>query len=249
MGSAGHKKRVGLLAVPWIGLLLAVPNICEAVDLSLHVGGEPELAPALQIIVLLTVLSLAPALILMVTSFTRIVVVLAFVRQALGTHQMPAGQVLIGLSLFLTVFVMTPVWSKVKEAAVDPYLQKQITQQEALQRAVPPVREFMLRQTRQKDILLFIDLTKKARPAGPEDIPITLLIPAFMISELKTAFQIGFILYLPFLILDLVIASLLLSMGMMMLPPMMISLPLKLVLFVLVDGWNLLIGSLLKSFG
>jgi flagellar biosynthetic protein FliP len=233
----------------WSGICMLVPAACGAVELSLRVGEGGELAPALQIVALLTVLSLAPALILMLTSFTRIMVVLAFVRQAIGTHQMPPGQVLIGLALFLTVFVMTPVWNRVQQEALDPYLSKEITQEEALSRAAQPVRAFMLRQTRQQDVLLFIELTKRERPETPADIPLSILIPAFMISELKTAFQIGFILYIPFLILDLVVASLLLSMGMLMLPPVMVSLPLKLMLFVLVDGWNLLVGSLLKSFG
>ena len=240
-------RRAAGLGLLW-GTWILFPAICGAAELSIRMGEGGELAPALQIIALLMVLSLAPALILMLTSFTRIVVVLSFVRQAMGTHQMPPGQVIIGLALFLTVFVMTPVWTRVQSEALNPYLAKEITQEEALSRAAQPVRAFMLRQTRQQDILLFIELTKRERPEGPEDIPLSILIPAFMISEMKTAFQIGFILYIPFLILDLVVASLLLSMGMLMLPPVMISLPLKLMLFVLVDGWNLLVGSLLKSF-
>lgn len=232
-----------------LGAWMVAPAMCGGAELTLRVGEGGELAPALQIVALLTVLSLAPALILMLTSFTRIMVVLAFVRQAMGTNQMPPGQVLIGLSLFLTVFVMTPVWSEVQKEALNPYLEKEITQEEALGRAAQPVRAFMLRQTRQQDILVFIELTKREKPKTPADIPLSILIPAFMISELKTAFQIGFVLYIPFLILDLVVASLLLSMGMLMLPPVMVSLPMKLMLFVLVDGWNLLVGSLLKSFG
>ncbi len=217
-------------------------------ELSIKLGEGAQVAPALQILLLLTVLSLAPALVLMLTSFTRIVVVLSLVRQAIGTQQLPPGQILIGLALFLTVFVMTPVWSRVHQEALEPYLQNQISQKEALERAIVPVREFMLKQTRQKDILLFLDLGKMEVPREPSEVPMRALIPAFMISELKTAFQIGFVLHVPFLILDLVVSSLLLSMGMLMLPPVMISLPLKLMLFVLVDGWNLLVGSLVRSF-
>jgi flagellar biosynthesis protein FliP len=217
-------------------------------EISIRLGDGGDVAPALQIVVMLTVLTLAPALVLMVTSFTRIVVVLSFVRQAVGTMQLPPGQILIGLSLFLTVFVMTPVWTEVHREAVEPYLAHRITQKEALEKAARPVSAFMLRQTREKDILLFLDAAGKERPRTPEDIPLSVLIPAFMISEMKTAFQIGFVLHIPFLILDLVVSSLLLSMGMMMLPPVMISMPLKLMLFVLVDGWNLLVGSVIRSF-
>lgn len=217
-------------------------------ELSIKLGDAGEVAPALQILLLLTALSLAPALVLMLTSFTRIVVVLSLLRQAIGTQQLPPGQILIGLALFLTVFIMTPVWSRVHQEALEPYLQNRISQKEALEKAVVPVREFMLKQTRQKDILLFLDLGRMENPKEPSDVPMRALIPAFMISELKTAFQIGFVLHVPFLILDLVVSSLLLSMGMLMLPPVMISLPLKLMLFVLVDGWNLLVGSLVRSF-
>jgi flagellar biosynthetic protein FliP len=236
-----------LLGLHWFfapgGAFGATPQI------SIRVEEGSDLSPALQIVLLLTVLSIAPAIILMLTSFTRIVVVLSFLRHAIGTQQMPPAQVLIGLALFLTAFVMAPVWGKIHQQALDPYLEKRIDQKEALKRAMEPVRDFMLRQTRQKDILLFLNISGKPRPRGPEEITLSVLIPAFMISELKTAFQIGFILYVPFLILDMVVASVLLSMGMMMLPPMMISLPLKLMLFVLVDGWGLLVGSLMKSFG
>lgn len=217
-------------------------------ELSIKLGDGGEVAPALQILFLLTALSLAPALVLMLTSFTRIVVVLSLLRQAIGTQQLPPGQILIGLALFLSVFIMTPVWNRVHQEALEPYLQNRISQKEALEKAVVPVREFMLKQTRQKDILLFLDLGRMENPKEPSEVPMRALIPAFMISELKTAFQIGFVLHVPFLILDLVVSSLLLSMGMLMLPPVMISLPLKLMLFVLVDGWNLLVGSLVRSF-
>lgn len=228
--------------------LLLGDSAWAGAELSIKLGDTGEVAPALQILFLLTALSLAPALVLMLTSFTRIVVVLSLLRQAIGTQQLPPGQILIGLALFLTVFIMTPVWSRVHQEALEPYLQNRISQKEALEKAVVPVREFMLKQTRQKDILLFLDLGRMENPKEPSDVPMRALIPAFMISELKTAFQIGFVLHVPFLILDLVVSSLLLSMGMLMLPPVMISLPLKLMLFVLVDGWNLLVGSLVRSF-
>ena len=240
--------RLGFLAVLSSAALLAAPALA-APEVSISLGGGDELAPALKIILFMTVLTIAPAIVLMVTSFTRIVVVLAFIRQAIGTQQMPPGQVLIGLALFLTVFVMTPVYSKIHASAVEPYLAHKIDQREAIKRAVPPLKEFMLRHTREKDILLFLTLTKAELPGEPGEVSLVHLVPAFMISELKTAFQIGFVLYIPFMILDLVVASLLLSMGMLMLPPVMVSLPLKLMLFVLVDGWNILVGSLLKSFG
>lgn len=230
-----------------LGVLWHAPAWC-APEVTIRLGEGMDVAPALQILLLLTVLSLAPALVLMLTSFTRVVVVLSLLRQAIGTQQLPPSQILIGLALFLTVFIMTPVWTRVHQEALEPYLAHQISQKEAMARAVVPVREFMLRQTREKDLLLFVDLGRLEPPREPADIPMSVLIPAFMISELKTAFQIGFVLHVPFIILDLVVSSLLLSMGMLMLPPVMISLPLKLMLFVLVDGWNLLVGSMVRSF-
>lgn len=207
-------------------------------------------APAviLQIFLLMTVLSLAPAILIMVTSFTRIVIVLSLLRRALGTMQMPPNQVMIGLALFLTFFIMAPVWTKINQTAVQPYLDKKISNQEALKNATIPLRSFMFKQTREKDLALFVDVAKLKRPQNIDDIPIQVLIPSFIISEVKTAFQIGLLLYVPFLIIDMVVASVLLSMGMMMLPPIMVSLPFKLMLFVLADGWYLLVGSLVKSF-
>jgi len=207
-----------------------------------------EVSVLIQILVLLTVLSLAPAILVMMTSFTRLIVVFSFLRHALGTQQMPPNQLLIGLALFLTFFIMTPVWQTINEKALTPYQEKKISQAQALEEAAKPVRKFMFKQTREKDLALFIQMGKMSRPKNQEEIPTTVLLPAFMISELKTAFQIGCILYIPFLIVDMVVSSVLLSMGMMMLPPVMISLPFKVLLFVLVDGWNLLIGSLVKSF-
>jgi flagellar biosynthetic protein FliP len=184
----------------------------------------------------------------MVTSFTRIVIVLSLLRRALGTMQMPPNQVMIGLALFLTFFIMTPVWQKVNRSALQPYLDKKISHQEALQNAAAPLRDFMFKQTREKDLALFVNIGKLEKPKNIADIPISVLIPSFIISEVKTAFQIGLLLYVPFLIIDIVVASVLLSMGMMMLPPIMVSLPFKLMLFVLADGWYLLVGSLVKGF-
>lgn len=216
-------------------------------------GLEQALAPdrlstSLTILLVLTVLSLAPALVVMVTSFTRLVVVFSFLRHALGTHQTPPNQVLIALALFLTFFIMSPVWQEIQKKAVGPYMDRQLSIEEALQRGLEPLKVFMCRQTREKDLALFLSLTKTPRPAKVQDAPLAAVIPAFMISELRTAFEIGFLLYLPFLIIDMVVASVLLSMGMMMLPPVMISLVFKVLLFVLVDGWNLLVGSLIRSF-
>ncbi|MDY6986669.1 MAG: flagellar type III secretion system pore protein FliP [Thermodesulfobacteriota bacterium] len=208
-----------------------------------------HVAVVLQIFLLLTVLSLVPAILVMLTSFTRIVIVLSVLRQAMGTHQMPPNQIVIGLALFLTFFVMAPVWQKVNDKALKPYLAEAINQQQALENAAAPIKRFMLNQTREKDLALLIDIAQLAKPETAEDVPISVLIPSFIISELKTAFQIGFLLYVPFLIVDMVVASVLLSMGMMMLPPVMISLPFKLMLFVLADGWYLIVGSLVKSFG
>ncbi len=209
----------------------------------------PErLSTSLLLFLLLTALSLAPALVVMVTSFTRLVVVFSFLRHALGTQQMPPNQVLIALSLFLTFFIMAPVWHDIQSSAVQPYVDQKLTGEEAVQRGIQPLRTFMCKQTREKDLALFLSIMKAPRPKNFQDIPITAVVPAFMISELRTAFEIGFLLYLPFLIIDMVVASVLLSMGMMMLPPVMISLVFKVLLFVLVDGWNILVGSLVKSF-
>jgi flagellar biosynthetic protein FliP len=204
--------------------------------------------PLIETFLIISFLSFLPALLIMVTSFTRIVVVLSFLRHAFGGQSVPPNPVVIGLSLFLTFFVMSPTIDVINEKAVTPYLHEEVSLGEAIDEAVPPLRQFMLKQTRQKDIALFAGLAKKPLPDKPEELTMGVLIPAFAISELKTAFEIGFLLFLPFLIVDMVIASILLSMGMMMLPPVMISLPFKLLLFVLVDGWNLIIGSLMRSF-
>ena len=225
---------------------LALPTVSVGVG---KVSKPADVAVVLQIFFVMTVISLAPSLLMMTTSFTRIVVVLSFLRSALGTQQAPSNQIVIGLSLFLTFFIMAPVWQQVNTQALQPYRAQQITQEEALKRGVAPVRKFMLSQVREKDLALFISLSKLPRPKNADDIPTLTLIPAYMVSELKTAFQIGFLIFIPFLVLDMVVASVLMSMGMMMLPPVMISLPFKILLFVLVDGWGLIIGSLVKSFG
>jgi flagellar biosynthetic protein FliP len=225
---------------------LALPTVSVGVGKATKPG---DVAVVLQIFFLMTVLSLAPGILIMTTSFTRIVVVLSFLRNALGTQQAPSNQIIIGLALFLTFFVMSPVWQQVNRDALQPYKAQTISQEEALNRAVAPVRKFMFSQAREKDIALFVNISKMPRPKNADDIPTLTLIPAFIISELRTAFQIGFLIYIPFLVVDMVVASVLMSMGMMMLPPVMISLPFKILLFVLVDGWSLIIGSLVKSFG
>ncbi len=203
--------------------------------------------PAIEVFVLIAFLSLIPSLLVMFTSFTRIVVVLSLLRQAIGGQQIPPNLVIIGLSLFLTLYVMSPTIDTVTDAAIMPYMKKEITLEEALKRMEKPVKMFMLRQTRQKDLLLFLKLTKHKRPESPEETPLTVVVPAFVISELTAAFKIGFILYLPFLIIDMVVSSILLSMGMMMLPPVLVSMPFKLLLFILVDGWDLVVTSLVGS--
>ena len=218
------------------------------VSLQIGAGADGTVAMPLQIVGLLTILSLAPAILITLTGFVRIVIVLSFLRQAVGAQTMPPNQVITSLALFLTGFVMLPVLTRVHAEAVVPYQEQRIDGMEAIQRAWDPLREFMLRQTREKDVALFVDASNAARPATPDDIPPQALMPAFLISELKTAFQMGFLVYVPFLILDMVVASILTSMGMMMLPPVLISLPFKLMLFVLVDGWNVLTGSLVASF-
>ena len=208
-----------------------------------------DMVSILRIVMMMTVLSLAPAILIMMTSFTRIVVVLSFLKQALGTQQMPPNQLIVGLALFLSFFVMAPTFKQISTNAIEPYMSEKIDQTTALTRAEAPMREFMFAQTREKDLELFLSLSKEAKPKNRGDVPTYVLIPSFVISELKTAFQIGFMLYLPFLVLDMVVASVLMAMGMMMLPPVVISLPFKLLLFVLVDGWELVVGSLVKSFG
>jgi flagellar biosynthetic protein FliP len=209
---------------------------------------QTSLAPPLKVLLVLTVLGLLPAIILTTTSFVRTVVVLGFVRQGVGSQSSPPSQVIIGLSLFLTLFTMSPVVDQIKAVAIDPYMAGKMTEIQAFEAGSMPLKRFMLRQTREADLKLFYDATGTALPQGPDDVPLRLAMPAFVISELTTAFQMGVIILLPFLVVDLAVASLLMSMGMMMVPPATISLPLKLLLFVLVDGWNLVAGSLLRSY-
>lgn len=238
-----------LIISVWVSPAQAEPF--QIPSLSLQVGGDDNpnaLSTTLQLIILLTVLSLAPAIVILLTSFTRIIVVLSFVRASLATQQMPPNQILIGLALFLTFFVMAPTLQQANREAVQPLLRGEISQQAAFEKGMAPLRTFMFQQTREKDLALFVKMAKMERPRNFDDIPNYVLIPAFVISELKTAFQIGFIIFIPFLVIDMVVASALMSMGMMMLPPMMISLPFKILLFVLVDGWNLVMQSLIMSF-
>ncbi len=225
---------------------LSLPSL----SLSFANSQKPaDMVGILRIVMMMTVLSLAPAILIMMTSFTRIVVVLSFLRQAIGTQQMPPNQLIIGLSLFLSFFIMAPTFKQISTNAIEPFLSEKIDQTTAFERGEAPLREFMFSQVRDKDLELFLSLSKEPKPKDRTAVPTYVLIPAFVISELKTAFQIGFMLYLPFLVLDMVVASVLMAMGMMMLPPVVISLPFKLLLFVLVDGWELVVGSLVKSFG
>ena len=244
-------KRLALIFLT----VLLLPDVARAVNLpTLSLGVKDaatpqEVSTALQVLFVLTILSIAPAILLMTTAFTRIVIVLGFVRQAMGTQNMPPNQIIIGLSLFLTFFVMSPVFNKINTGALQPYLEQQITQKQALDKAMETMREFMFSQVQESELQLLIDITKKEQPTDRKDISTTILIPAFMLSELKLAFQMGFMIYVPFLVIDMIVASVLMSMGMMMLPPIVISLPFKLLLFVLVDGWHLVVGSLIQSFG
>lgn len=252
-----HKALLRLASLLLLGLCcLGIPALAQAPvapqapALTISLSPTPSdggLAAGLQIIALLTVLTLAPAILIMMTSFVRIVVVLGFVRRALATQTVPPNQVLIALSLFLTFFVMAPTWGEVNEQAIQPLLKEEITMTEAYTVAQGPVREFLFKHTRKKDLALFLNVSNTPRPQNKSEVPNHVLVPAFMISELQTAFLIGFIIYVPFLIIDMVISSILLSMGMMMLPPPVVSLPFKIILFVLVDGWNLIVESLVRS--
>ena len=251
-------KRSALILISvsalWMAVSFVIPQEASAipfptVQFGMEEAGEPStLSTALQIMFLLTVLTLAPSILILMTSFSRFVIVLSFLRQAMGTQQTPPTQVLIGLALFLTFFVMSPVLTEINDKALQPYLNEEITQGKALELAQTPIKTFMLKQTREKDLALFVNMDQGERPETLADVNLQAVVPAFVISELKTAFQIGFLIYIPFLILDMVVASILLSMGMMMLPPVLISLPFKLMLFVMVDGWHLTVGSLVKSF-
>ncbi|BBH45099.1 flagellar type III secretion system pore protein FliP [Pseudomonas sp. KU43P] len=229
--------------------LAADPLSIPAITLSNGPDGQQEYSVSLQILLIMTALSFIPAFVILMTSFTRIIIVFSILRQALGLQQTPSNQVLTGMALFLTMFIMAPVFDRVNQDALQPYLKEQMTAQQAIDKAQGPLKDFMLAQTRQSDLDLFMRLSKRTDIAGPDQVPLTILVPAFVTSELKTAFQIGFMIFIPFLIIDMVVASVLMAMGMMMLSPLIISLPFKIMLFVLVDGWALIMGTLAGSFG
>jgi flagellar biosynthesis protein FliP len=250
-------KRAVVIVLVTLLALVALPAVLHAqsngrapapADVSVNIDGVGQVAAPLQIVILLTLLTFVPAALVMMTSFARIAIVFHFLRQALGTQEMPSNQMLIGLTLFLTAFIMAPTASQIHERAIQPMVAGRIDVTTAMERGAPPLREFMLKQTREADLALFVGLAKLDRPATPQELPMRVIIPAFAISELKTGFQMGFFLFVPFLLVDLVVSTTLLSMGMLQLPPMMVSLPFKVLLFVMIDGWNLLVGSLVRSF-
>lgn len=253
------RRVIFFIGVLWLTLTLPSTALAEdhnanskvipGIELNIGTSDKPEkVADTVKIILLLTILSLAPAILILMTSFTRIIIVLGFIRTALATQQMPPNQVLIGLALFMTFFIMSPVLADVNEQAVQPFMKGELNQQEAFDLAVIPFKQFMAKQTRTKDLALFLNYSSGPRPTSVEEIPLSALVPAFAISELKTAFQMGFVIFIPFLVIDMIVSSVLMSMGMLMLPPVMISLPFKILLFILVDGWYLVVKSLLQSF-
>ncbi len=242
-------KKFFILLLFFSASLLVGADEIPTINLSLSAPSSPEqLVTSLNLLVVLTVMVLAPSILFVATSFLRLIVIFSFLRQALGTQQTPPNQILVSLALILTFFIMEPVAKESYDQAIKPYLAQEIGYQEAFEKGVQPFKAFMVRNTREKDLALFFRIRNLENPQTIEDVPLTVAVPAFIISELKTAFQIGFLLYLPFLVIDMVVASVLMSMGMMMLPPVMISLPFKLLVFVLVDGWHLLVGSLVASF-
>lgn len=248
------KKNVSIFSLFIMTLFLSHTAFSQVTLPTVNLGfkstsNPTEVVNTIKLVMMMTILSLAPAILIMMTGFTRILIVLSFLRQAMGVQQMPPNQLLIGLSLFLTFFVMNPAFTEINNKAVQPYLNGTISQELAIDSALLPLRRFMFAQTRDQDLSLFIKLARVDQPKTRADVSTIVLIPAFIISELKTAFMIGFIIFLPFLIIDIVAASVLMAMGMMMVPPAVISLPFKIMLFVLVDGWSLLIGSMVKSFG
>ena len=249
MRSKSLAKTISLFVV---SLLTALPAWAEpgipALAVTTNPDGSQEYTVTIQILAIMTMLTLLPAVVMMMTCFTRIIIVFSITRQAMGLQQSPSNQILVGLALFLTFFIMTPVLEKIHKDALMPYINEEITSLEALELAEKPIKEFMLGQTREDDIALFVRISGKTDIQGPEDLPLSIVVPAFVTSELKTAFQIGFLIFIPFLILDMVVASVLMAMGMMMLSPIIISLPFKIMLFVLVDGWSLIIGTLASSF-
>lgn len=243
-------KKTALFILVFLAAQLLVGQTLPSVTISVKdsANQKGELASTVKIALLLTLLTLAPSILMMMTSFTRLIISFYFLRQAMGLQGVPPNQVMIGISLFLTLYIMSPVGLKINETAIKPYNEGKITEMEALNRSAEPIKEFMLRQTREKDLALFYQLSNTPRPASKKDVGMITLIPAFILSELKTAFQIGFLLYIPFLIIDIVVASILVALGMIFLPPIMVSLPFKIVLFIVADGWALLMSSLLRSF-
>ncbi len=238
-----------------VGILAAFTNVADAAPLipsiNVDIGNAEnpqDVSSTLQVIGLLTILTIAPGILIMTTSFVRIVVVIGFLRNALATQNVPPNQVILGLAMFMTFYIMSPYWSAANENGIQPYLAGEISQEEAITKTIEPIREFMFKQTRESDLALFVNLSDAERPESQEEVSTFVLIPAFMISELKTGFQIGFMLYVPFIVIDMIVATTLMSMGMMMLPPVMISMPFKILLFVMIDGWHLLIDSLIISF-
>jgi flagellar biosynthetic protein FliP len=248
-GTAARAQEPAPSGEPPAAQVDGIPPVAPVLTLTLDgAGGPRSMDAALKIVLLMTVLSLAPAFLVLLTSFTRIVIVLGFLRQAIGANQAPNNQIIIGLALFLTLVVMSPTLLRMNDEAIQPFMNEQMSQAEAFAKVQIPLKEFMLGQVREKDVALFLDLTSVEAPEDPQDLPMLVVIPSFVLSELKTAFQMGFILFVPFLIIDMVVASVLMSMGMMMLPPVLISLPFKILLFVLVDGWFLVVKSLVQSF-
>ena len=262
-GDTPAERRTPRRAGPWLfwlllllgivtfagGAVAQAPAPASPFSVNVNLGDKPaEMATSIQILLFMTVLSLAPAIIMLMTSFTRIVIVLGFVRTALGVQSAPSNQIIVGLSLFLTVFIMGPIMSRINTEAIQPYSAKQLTFEQAAQRASVPLRQFMLKQTRPGEVEFFLGLSG-APPTSVDDLPLTVVIPAFVVSELRTAFQMGFLIFIPFMVIDFLVASTLMAMGMMMMPPTVVSLPFKLLLFVLVDGWHLVIRSLVQSFG
>ncbi len=255
----GNMKKISLILILFIlfsFVWLETPSVfaenklvIPGINLQINSSDNPnDVALSVQLLVLLTVLSLAPSILILMTSFTRIIIVLAFVRNALATQQMPPNQILISLALFMTFFIMAPTFQTINQESIQPYLNGEITQNQALEKAINPIKQFMIKQTREKDLMLFLKYSQEGKIAKIDEIPLTALVPAFTISELKRAFQMGFLIFIPFLVIDMIVASILMSMGMMMLPPVMISLPFKILLFILVDGWYLVVKSLLESF-
>ena len=243
------------ILLPVVGILFALTGFVEAApalpSLNVQVGTAntpQEISTTLQVAALLTIVTIVPGILIMTTSFVRIVVIIGFLRNAMATQNVPPNQVILGLAMFMTFYIMAPYWSQANENGIQPYLNGQISQEEALTNTLEPIREFMFRQTRESDLALFVNLSDAERPESQEDVSTFVLIPAFMISELKTGFQIGFMIYVPFIVIDMIVATTLMSMGMMMLPPVMISLPFKILLFVMIDGWHLLINSIIVSF-